>query len=70
MDIEDNLIDFRIQLGRTLRRVFHSTELELGPGDSEVLSIAVVDEATVTVQPIAAVQPKVDQSYQLTSLDG
>ena len=49
------LIDFGIPLGRTSKRGFHFAEPELGLRDSEVLPIAVVDEAAVTVQPVATV---------------
>ena len=69
LDIEDDLIDFGIQLGRTLRRGFQPAESELGLGDSGVLPVAVVDEAAVAAVPVAAVQLKVVQPPQLTLLN-
>ena len=68
-EYEFDLIDFRLQLMMTLEREFHSAESESDLKDSGVLPLIVVDKAAVVVQPIAAVQPRVDQPYQLTLLD-
>ena len=68
-EYEFDLIDFGLQLTMTLGREFCSAESESDLEDSGVLPLVVVDEAAVVVQPVAAVQPGVDQPYQLTLLD-
>ena len=70
-DDEDDfgLIDFGLQLMMTLGREFRSVEIVSDLEDSEVLPLVVVDEAAAVVRPVAAVQPGVDQPYQLTLLN-
>lgn len=62
LDIKDdfNLVNFRIQLERILRRGFQPTKSELDFRDSRVLSITVINKIVIIIIFTAVVQPEVN----------